>query len=75
VAVARATAYHAGMSDPLHNMLRAIRADLAEVRGGLSEVKERLGRLEARYAGLSCRVDRMGGDVELIRRRLNLVDA
>ncbi len=63
------------MSDPLNDLLRDIRADIAEVRGDLSEVKERLGRLEGRYAGLSRRGDRMGGDVELIKRRLHLVDA
>jgi hypothetical protein len=79
VAVARATAYPARMSDSprdlVLDMLRAIRADIADVRTDLSEVKERLGILEVQYASLSRRVDRMGGDIELIKRRLNLVDA
>jgi hypothetical protein len=60
--------------DPVIDMLRAIRVDIADVRGDLSEVKERLGILEAGYASLSRGVDRLGGDVALIRRRLNLVD-
>lgn len=79
MAVAPATAYPAGMSDTLRglvlDMLSAIRADIAEVRTDLAEVKERLGILEVRFAGLSRRVDRLGGDVEVIRRSLNLVEA
>ena len=39
------------------------------------EVKERLGLIESQYASLSRRADRIGGDVELIKRRLNLVEA
>ena len=78
MAVARATAYLPRMSDiprdPVIDMLRAIRGDIADVRGDLSEIKERLGILEAGYARLSRGVDRLGGDVALIRRRLNLVD-
>ncbi len=79
MAAAPAVAYRPGMSDTPHDlvldMLRAIRLDIAEVRTDLAEVKERLGILEAQYASLSRRVDRIGGDVELIRRRLNLVEA
>ena len=75
MAVAGATAYPARKSDPLNDLVRAIRADIAEVRTDLSEVKERLGIPESQYAGLSRRIDRLGGDVELIRRRLDLVDA
>jgi hypothetical protein len=39
------------------------------------EVKERLGLLEGSVASLSRRVDRIGGDVEQIKRRLDLVDS
>jgi hypothetical protein len=56
-------------------MLRAIRADLAAVRVDGVEIKERLGLLESGYASLSRRVDRMTGDVEQIKRRLNIADA
>ncbi|MFL5332278.1 MAG: hypothetical protein ACJ8H8_03660 [Geminicoccaceae bacterium] len=79
MAAARAAAYLAGMSDAprdlVLDMLRDIRADIADVRTDLAEVKERLGILEVQYASLSRRVDRLGGDVELIKRRLNLVEA
>ena len=54
--------------------LRAIRGDIAEIKTDMREVKERLGILEAQYASLSRRVDRLGGDVEQIRRRLDLVE-
>ena len=61
--------------DLVFDMLRAIRGDIAGVRTDLIEVKERLGLLEVRYASLSRRLDRLGGDVEPIKRRLNLVEA
>lgn len=57
------------------NLLRAIRSDIAEVKADLVEVKERLGILEAQYASLSRRVDRIGGDMERVKRRLDLADA
>ncbi|TCZ60929.1 hypothetical protein EXY23_14260 [Roseicella aquatilis] len=60
--------------DLILEMLRAIRADIAEVRTDLAEAKEPLGLLAASDASLSRRVDRLGGDVELTRRRLNLVE-
>lgn len=67
------------MSDAASNLvlelLRAIRGDLADLKGDMLEVKERLGLIEGQYASLSRRVDRVGGDVELIKRRLNLVEA
>ena len=55
--------------------LRAIRADLSEVKTDLVEVKERLGLIEAQYASLSRRLDRQGGDIEHIKRRLDIVEA
>ena len=56
-------------------MLQAIRNDLAELKIGQIEIKERLGLLEVGYASLSRRVDRMGGDMERIKVRLDIVDA
>ena len=55
--------------------LRAIRATLAEHTADLVEIKERLGLIEAANASVSRRVDRIGGDVEQIKRRLDLVGA
>lgn len=56
-------------------LLRAIRGDMADLKQDMVEVKERLGILEAQYSSLSRRVDRIGGDVERIKRRLDLADA
>jgi hypothetical protein len=39
------------------------------------ETKQRIGFLEGQYAKLSSRVDRMAGDIALIKPRLNLVEA
>lgn len=55
--------------------LRAIRGDIADIKVDLIEIKERIGLLESSYSSLSRRVDRMGGDVERIKRRLEIVDA
>jgi hypothetical protein len=67
------------MSDTPQNLvldlLRAIRGDIGELKADMIEVKERLGLIESQYASLSRRVDRIGGDVEMIKRRLNLVEA
>ena len=67
------------MSDEPENlvlsMLRAIRGDLAEIKTDLVEIKERLGFLEGGYASLSRRVDRVGGDVAQIKRRLDIAEA
>lgn len=57
------------------NLLRAIRGDIAEVKVDIIEVKERLGILETQYASLSRRVDRIGGDMERVKHRLELTDA
>jgi hypothetical protein len=56
-------------------LLRGIRDDISAIRGDVVEIKERLGLLEAGYASVSRRLDRMGGDVERIKVRLELVDA
>ena len=56
------------------HLLRAIRTDVSELKADMQEVKERLGHLEGQYASISRRVDRIGGDVERIKLRLNLHD-
>ena len=64
------------MSDNLVlELLRAIRGDIGDLKADTIEIKERLGILEGGYASLSRRVDRMSGDVEQIKRRLELTDA
>jgi hypothetical protein len=67
------------MSDDPQNLvldpLRAMRGDLGEIKTDLVELKQRVGLLEAQYANLSNRIDRMAGDVGLIKRRLDLVEA
>jgi predicted nuclease with TOPRIM domain len=56
-------------------LLRAIRGDIGEIKTDMVEVKERLGLLESQYASLSRRLDRMTGDVEQIKRRLDIIPA
>lgn len=64
------------MSDNLVlELLRAIRGDIGEIKTDMVEVKERLGLLESQYASLSRRLDRMTGDVEQIKRRLDIIPA
>jgi hypothetical protein len=57
------------------DMLSVIRGDLAALRTDVTGVKERAGLPKWRTASISRRIDRVGGDVELIKRRLGLVDA
>jgi phage shock protein A len=67
------------MSDDPQNLvldlLRAMRGDLGEIKTDLVELKQRVGLLEAQYASLSNRIDRIAGDVGLIKLRLDLVEA
>ena len=67
------------MSDSQPNLvldlLRAMRGDLSEIKTDLTELKQCVGFLEAQYANLSNRIDRIAGDVSLIKRRLDLVEA
>lgn len=55
--------------------LQAIRAIQAEHTVMLAEIRDRVGLLEGHHASLSRRMDRLSGDVALIRRRLDLVEA
>ncbi|TSD89606.1 hypothetical protein FFK22_006265 [Mycobacterium sp. KBS0706] len=57
------------------DLLRAIHGDIAEVKTGLVELKERFGNLESQYASMSRRLDRMAGDIERIKKRLDMVEA
>ena len=67
------------MADETNNLvlehLRAIRSDIGEMKADLVELKTRVGHLEGLYANLSGRVDRIGSDIVLIKRRLDLVEA
>ena len=66
------------MSDTPDNLvlerLREIRALLGEVREDTADTRLRVGMLEAGYASVSLRLDRLAGDVERIKRRLDLVE-
>ncbi len=71
------------MSDNLVlELLRAIRGDIADLKTDVLELKERVGGLEVAHgstatasASISRRLDRVGADVDLIKRRLDLVGA
>ena len=66
------------MSDPdnlVLVMLRRLDGRFDDLKTDLIEDKERLGSLEQQYGSLSRRLDRISGDVDQIRRRLDLVDA
>lgn len=56
-------------------LLRAIRGDIAEIKLDMREVKERLSMLEQLYATASRRLDRVAGDIEVIKRHLDIVGA
>jgi len=66
------------MSDQPDNLvlerLREIRQMLGEVREDTADTRLRVGMLEAGYASISLRLDRLAGDVERIKRRLDLVE-
>ena len=73
------------MSDNLVlELLRAIRGDLSVLKDDMADIRRRLTTLEiqvtnlasiegSHYANASLRMDRIGGDVEQIKRRLDLV--
>nr|WP_294505292.1 hypothetical protein [uncultured Rhodopila sp.] len=52
-----------------------MRGDISQIRTDVIEVKERLGFLEGGYASLSRRADRIGGDVQRIKARLDIAGA
>jgi len=62
-------------TDLVLELLHPIRGDTAHIRGDVIEIKERLGLLEAGYASLTRCVDRIGGNGERIKVRLELLDA
>ena len=66
------------MSDMPDNLLlerlREIRALLGEVREDTADTRLRVGMLEAGYASISLRLDRLAGDVERIKPRVDLVE-
>jgi hypothetical protein len=53
--------------------LLELRAVLGEVREDTADTRLRVGMLEAGYASISVRLDRLAGDFERIKRRLDLV--
>jgi hypothetical protein len=55
--------------------LRRIDTKVDGLRADMVEVKQPIGFLEEQYASISRRIDRMGGDIERIKTRLDLVDA
>ena len=59
----------------LQTMVQRVLDNQADAKADLGEIKERLGLLEGPYASISRRVDRLGGEVEQIKRRLDIVDA
>ena len=64
------------MSDDLVlEHLRHIRAVVDDTREDIAEIRSRLGLLEGGYAAVSHRLDRMGGDIARIKRRLDLVES
>jgi hypothetical protein len=64
------------MSDSLVlKLLRTVRGDIGQIKTDMIAVKERLGFLKGGYASLSRHVDRIGGDVERIKARLDIADA
>lgn len=68
------------------NLLRAIRGDIGDIKADMIEVKQRLTTVEIQVSNLAAteashygqtmqRLDRIGGDMDRIKRRLDLVDA
>ena len=63
------------MSDNLVlERLRDIRAIVGETREDVHELRSRIGGLELAVASISIRIDRLVGDVDRIKRRLDLVE-
>jgi hypothetical protein len=56
-------------------LLRSVLGDISRVKTDIIELKELRGFLEGGYASLFRRVDRIGGEVERIKTRLNIAGA
>src|SRR3712207_1671345 len=70
--IPRTSVWRAALSgDSALELLRAVRGGIAGLKEDVAEVKERLGILESQCSSLSRRVDRIGGDAERIKRRLD----
>lgn len=72
----------ADVIDFLRTRFARVDEALADIKADIAELKGRVGRLERTVADLhvqnaehSIRMDRIGGDVTQIRRRLDLADA
>jgi hypothetical protein len=52
--------------------LRRLDTKMDGLAADMVEVKERLGLLEAQYSSISRRTDRVSGDLEQIKRRLDI---
>ena len=59
----------------LRDQIRRVELGIDGLRADMVEVKERLGLLEGQGSSLSRRTDRIAGDVEQIKRRLEIVPA
>ena len=57
------------------SLLRTIRTDIGEIKETLRETQMRLYALELNYVSMRPQLDRVAGDVERIKRRLELTDA
>lgn len=66
---------HAGPDNLVLDILRHSRSRVDNLAADVMEIKERLGLLKAGVASLSRRVDRMAGDLERVKRQLDLSDA
>lgn len=54
--------------------LRRIDQRVADIAEDIKEIRGRVGLLEEQYASMSRRLDRMGLDIDRIKRRLDLID-
>ncbi len=64
------------------SVMRAIQSDVSEIKHDISELKlrthvleDQMGATVVALAGLNHRLDRLQGDMSLVKRRLDLVDA
>lgn len=55
-------------------LLRAIRADIGDIKESIKEAQLRLYALELNYVALRPQVDRIAGDMERVKTRLELTE-